>query len=90
MRTRRSIEERIAALDAKIVYHHELIIKLTEKKNKITEPVKYKVRKTSMQKAISAIKESGLTPDEILAMVEKKRKKAVADLLGYTITEQTE
>jgi len=72
MRTRSSKEERIAALEAKIVYHHELIIKLTEKRNKIAEPAKRNVRKMSMQKAISSIKESGLTPDEIIALVEKK------------------
>ena len=83
MRIRSSKEERIAVLDAKIVYHHELIIKLTEKKNKILEPAKRNTRKTSMHRAISSIKESGLTPDEIIALLEKKRKaKAVTDTVS--------
>jgi len=80
MRTRRSKDERIAELDVKIDYHHELIRKLTEKRNMIIEPTRRKTRKTSMHKAISSIKESGLTPDEIIALVEKKKRaRAVTD-----------
>jgi len=88
MGTRRSKDERLAALDAKIDYHHELIAKLLEKKNKITEPAKRNVRKMSMHKALFFIKESGLTPDEIVAMVEKKKKKAANDSMNDMVSEQ--
>jgi len=74
MRTHRNKDEKNAAIDAKIVYHHALINKLMEKKNKILEPEKFNKRKMSMHRAILSIKEAGLTPDEIVAMVEKKKK----------------
>ena len=73
MRTRRSKEEIIAGIDNKISYHYELIERLKEKKKKMLSPPKRNARKTSMSKALSAIKEAGLSPDEIIALLEKKK-----------------
>jgi len=73
MRTRRSKDEIIAGIDNKIAYHNELIERLKDKKKKLLSPPKRNARKTSMSKALSAIKEAGLSPDEIIALLEKKK-----------------
>jgi hypothetical protein len=70
MRTRRSKDEIIAGIDNKISYHEELIERLKEKRGKLLMPTKRNARKTSMSKALSVIKEAGLTPDEIIALLE--------------------
>jgi len=73
MRTRRSKEEIIEGIDNKIAYHNELIERLKDKKKKLLSPPKRNARKTSMSKALTAIKEAGLSPDEIIALLEKKK-----------------
>jgi hypothetical protein len=80
MRTRRDKSEIIAGIDNKIAYHEELLQRLHEKKEKALSPIKRNVRKTSMNKALIAVKEAGLTPDEIITLIEKKKKaKAASD-----------
>ena len=78
MRVRRSKDEIIAGIDNKIAYHEELISRLQEKKDKIFSPIKRNIRKISMSKALAALKEASLSPDEIVAMVEKMKKRAKA------------
>ena len=73
MRTRRGKDEIIAGIDNKISYHNELIERLKEKKKNMLSPPKRNARKTSMSKALSFIKEAGLSPDEIIALLEKKK-----------------
>jgi hypothetical protein len=74
MRTRRDKSEIIAGIDEKIAYHEELIKRLMVKRERLFLPPTRIVRKTSMSKALSAVKEAGLTPDEIMALVEKKKR----------------
>lgn len=74
MAVRRTKQEIIAELDAKITYHEDCINKLKAKKEQATKPPKERVRKNSMKKALEAIKEIGLTPDEIMAFAAKAKK----------------
>jgi hypothetical protein len=60
-------------IDNKILYHDELIKRLKDKREKLLLPPKRNARKTSMSKALSAIKEAGLSPDEIIALLDKKK-----------------
>ena len=69
MSTRRPKEEIIAELECKIAYHDDCIKKLQARKEALLQPPKQRVRKTSMRQALVALKEAGLTPDEIMAMV---------------------
>jgi len=71
MATRRPAQELIAEIDGKIAYHNECIKKLQVRKDALSQPRKTRTRKTSMRKAIEAVKESGLAPDEVLAMLKK-------------------
>jgi len=54
-RTRRSIDERVAELDAKIEKKQAAITKLEDQKNNLLHPV-------SMKAVITRAKEVGLTP----------------------------
>ena len=74
MATRRTKQEIIEALNAKIVYHEECINKLNARKEQANQPTKERVRKTSMRLAMSVIKESGITPDELLVLATKAKK----------------
>ena len=74
MSTRRSKQEIVAELDAKIAYHEDCITKLKARREVVAKPAE-RVRKTSMKKAMDAIKEAGLTPDEIMVAVMKAAKK---------------
>ena len=74
-RIKRTLDERVAELDTKIAYHKDCIAKLKERKAALQKPPKARVRKTSMAKAMTALKEAGLTPDEILALATKAAKK---------------
>jgi hypothetical protein len=62
---RRSAEERVAEIDAKIATHQEAIEKLQAKKEEILNP-KPRLSKAAKMKAIlNVAKESGMTPEEI-------------------------
>ena len=77
MGARRTKDEIIAAIDAKIAYHVECNRKLQAKREALLAPPKPKqprARKTSMRQAIDALKDAQLTPDEILAMAKKAKK----------------
>jgi len=74
MATRRTREEIIQDLDGKITYHEDCIAKLKVKKAAAQQPPKTRVRKTSMRAAMEAVKDAGLTPDEIVTMVKKAQK----------------
>ena len=74
MPARRPKEEIIAELDGKIAYHAEFVKKLEARKEALLQPPKPRVRKTSMRQALGALKEAGLTPDEIMAMVKTMKK----------------
>jgi len=89
MRVRRSKDEIIAGIDNKIAYHEELISRLQEKKDKFFSPITRNIRKISMSKALAALKEASLSPDEIVAMVEKmkKRGKAASESINDTANE---
>jgi hypothetical protein len=79
MGARRDKSDIIAGIDYKIAYHEGLIQRLHEKKEKALSPIKRNVRKTSMNKALIAVKEAGLTPDEIITLIEKKKKAKAID-----------
>ncbi|MEA4899427.1 MAG: hypothetical protein VB115_14455 [Christensenellaceae bacterium] len=74
-RVRRTVEERKAELTEKIAYHQKLIEQLTVKRDKIGEAKPKTERKPSMSSAIKALKEAEVTPEEILAYIEKQQKK---------------
>jgi hypothetical protein len=63
-KVRRSKEERIAEIDAKLQIHKRHITALEAKKNMILNPPARKVR-TSVKSIIDKAKESGMTPEEI-------------------------
>jgi len=64
----------MAEVDGKIAYHDECIKKLQDRKDALMQPSSPRIRKTSMRQALGALKEAGLTPDEIVAMVKKTKK----------------
>lgn len=75
---RRSAEERIAEIDAKIKNHKETIQKLEQKKAAILNP-KPRVSKAAKTKLlITKAKEAGLTDEEIDALLEKAINKKAA------------
>lgn len=77
-RNRRSQEERIAELDAKIKSHEETIEKLKAKKEAILNP-KPRASKAAKTKALIAkAKEAGFTDEEIDALLEKAISRKVA------------
>lgn len=73
MAVRRSKDEIVNALKAKVQYHEKCIVKLNAQIESALAP-KNRARKTSMKKAIDTIRESGLTPDEIISAVDKATK----------------
>lgn len=74
-RTRRTVEERVAEIDQKIAYHQELIDGLNKRKQELLVPREPQKRKTSMRQAIEAIKEAGLSPDEVMKLIAKHSSK---------------
>ena len=74
-RVRRTVEERKAELTEKIAYHQKIIDQLTVKRDKIGEARAKAERKPSFSKAVAALKEAEVTPEEILAYIEKQKKK---------------
>lgn len=72
-RKRRSVEERVAEVEQKIAYHEEHLKVLNQKKQDLLNPTK-KTRKASMKQVTEKIKESGLSPDELLALINKATK----------------
>lgn len=74
-RVRRTVEERKAELTEKIAYHQKMIDQLTVRRDKIGETKPRAERKPSMSGAIKALKEAEVSPEEILAYIEKQQKK---------------
>jgi len=74
MPTRRAKTEIIAELDTKIAYHNECTKKLQARKEVLLQPPKPRARKTSMRQALITLKEAGLSPDEIITFVKRKKK----------------
>lgn len=54
----KTVEERIATIDAKIAKKQEEIANLEAQKNKLLHPI-------NMRTVMAAAKEAGMTPDEI-------------------------
>lgn len=75
MAVRRSKDEIITALKAKVAYHENCVAKLNARIESV-QVSKTRTRKTSMKKAVDVLKESGMTPDEIIALVTKAQGKA--------------
>lgn len=75
-RIRRTKEQRIADITAKIDYHKGHIARLEDELEKVQNPPERKprVRKTSMRAALEALKEAELSPDEIVALAAKAKK----------------
>lgn len=65
-RKRRSLEERIAEIDAKIAKHQDNIKSLKEQKSALLTPPKTKKKKTSIANAIKLAKEKGMSAGDIL------------------------
>ena len=75
IRVRRTVEERKAEINEKIEYHQKMIGQLIVKRDKIGEAKARTERKPSFSKAVAALKEAEVTPEEILAYIEKQKKK---------------
>lgn len=75
MAVRRSKDEIITALKAKVAYHENCIAKLNAQIEAAQAPRTH-TPKTSMKKALDVLKESGMTPDEIIALVTKAQGRA--------------
>lgn len=74
MATRRTKQQIVADIEAKIAYHEACIAKLNTRKEEALKPPARRTRKTSMRQALDAIKEAGLTPDEIVALASKAKR----------------
>lgn len=74
-RVRRTVEERKAEINEKISYHQKMIGQLIVKRDKIGEIRARAERKPSFSKAVAALKEAEVTPEEIIAYIEKQKKK---------------
>lgn len=72
-RKRRTTEERVAEIDAKIAYHEAHLKTLQQKREDVLNPVR-KARKASMKQVTDRLKESGLSPEQLLALIEKASK----------------
>lgn len=80
MAQRKSQEVKLRMVDEKIAYHEKHIIRLKEERAQLlSPPTRERVRKPSMKTAIEALKEAGLSPEEILALAAKAKAKAKAD-----------
>ena len=69
----RTVEERIAEVDAKIAYHEEHVKTLQQRREDLINPPKV-ARKTSMKQIADRIKESGLSTEEVMQLIEKATK----------------
>ena len=70
-RVRRSLEERIAALDQKIKFHKDKIeILEKQKKDILNPPQKKKTKEETLNEIYKAAKASGRSLDDILAMLK--------------------
>lgn len=78
MAVRKSQEEKPRIVDENIAYHEKHIIRLKKERAQLPNPPtrRMRVRKPSMKTAIDALKEAGLSPEEILALAAKARAKA--------------
>jgi len=65
---RRAPEERIAAIDKSIAYHHGLIAKLEAKKKGVNAP------KTTMRDVSATARNLGFSPEDVIAILKKKKK----------------
>ena len=65
---RRTQAEIVAQLDQAINYHKECIAKLETKKKKYTTP------KITVKDVFAAMRERGMTIEDTLALIEKKKK----------------
>lgn len=65
-RKRRSLEERIAEIDAKIAKHQDSIKSLKAQKSALLTPPEPKKKKTSIANAIKLAKEKGMSAEDIL------------------------
>lgn len=63
-RTRRTKEEIVAEIDAKITYHKERIISLEEKKERVLNP-KTRKKSLTMKKVLDFAKAEGMTAEEL-------------------------
>lgn len=72
MATRRTKDQIIADLQSKIDYHQGHIDRL----NREIEAQRNPTPRTTMKQVAEAIKELGLTPDEVIALVKKAKPKA--------------
>lgn len=73
-RIRRTVEERKAEINGKIAYHQKMIDQLIVRRDQIGAEKPKTERKPSFSKAVAALKEAEVTPEEILAFVKKKKK----------------
>lgn len=62
---RKTTEERQAIIDSKIQYHDDQIKKLKLRKSKLKDS-----NKVTYNKVLKALKKSGLSPEEMLQMIE--------------------
>lgn len=63
--TRRTAEERIAAVDAKIEFHKEAIKQLQAKKEELLHPAKRLTKTQKMQAVVKAAAKAGLSPEDM-------------------------
>ena len=64
-RVRRSVEERVAELDAKITAHKDAIAKLEAKKHDLLNPKPRLTKAQKMKLLIDKAGEKGLSPEDI-------------------------
>lgn len=76
MAARKSQEEKLRLVDEKIAYHEKHMVRLKVEREQLLAPPERKprVRKPSMKSAVDALKDAGLSPEEILAFVAKTKK----------------
>lgn len=72
-RIKRTVEERVAALDQKIQFHQEKIQLLeTQKKDILNPPKKKKSKAETLNEIYKAAKASGKTLDDVLRMLKSE------------------
>ena len=64
-KSKKTLEERIAEIDAKISYHKDNVKKLEAKKKVLLTP-KQKKAKTTVKAVMDKAKKAGMKPEEIL------------------------
>lgn len=72
-RVKRTVEERVAALDQKIQFHQEKIQLLEiQKKEILNPPKKKKTKSETLNEIYKAAKASGKTLDDVLKMLQSE------------------